>query len=69
MFERKLLTKGLLDRASLTRIREEALAEVEAAVEKALAEPDPRIEDIEKFTYASSDVDAVYPGDYTGLPS
>ena len=24
--------------------------------------------DVEKFTYAASLVDAVYPGDYTGLP-
>jgi hypothetical protein len=23
---------------------------------------------VERFTYASSPVDAVYPGDYTGLP-
>ena len=31
-------------------------------------EPRPRPEDVEKFTYAPSRVDAVYPGDYTGLP-
>ena len=68
LFERKLLAKGLLDRAALAQIREEASAEVESAVEQALAEPDPRAEDIEKYTYAPSDVDAVYPGDYTGLP-
>ncbi len=69
LLERKLLAKGLLDRPALAQIREEALAEVEEAVEQALAEPDPRIEDIEKFTYAPSDVDAVYPRDFTGLPS
>lgn len=33
-----------------------------------LKEPKPRPEDVEKHTYASSPVDAVYPGDYTGLP-
>ena len=68
LFERKLLATGLLDRAALAQIREEALAEVEAAVEQALAEPNPRVEDIERFTYAPSEVDAVYPRDYTGLP-
>ena len=28
----------------------------------------PRAEDVEKFIYAPSPVDKVYPGDYTGLP-
>ena len=43
-------------------------AEADAAVEQALREPKPRPSDVEKFTYAPSPVDAVYPGDYTGLP-
>ena len=46
-----------------------ALAEVEAALEQALSEAQPRPEDVEKHTYAPSAVDAVYPGDYTGLPA
>jgi hypothetical protein len=28
----------------------------------------PTAADVEKHTYAPSTVDAVYPGDYTGLP-
>ena len=31
-------------------------------------EPVPTPQDIERHTYAPSPVDAVYPGDYTGLP-
>ena len=34
----------------------------------AVQEPKPKAEDVEKFTYAPSPVDQVYPGDYTGLP-
>jgi len=34
-----------------------------------MREPKPRAEDIERFTYAPSPVDAVYPQDYTGLPN
>jgi 2-oxoisovalerate dehydrogenase E1 component alpha subunit len=49
-------------------IHEDAKTEAEAALEEALKEPKPRPEDVEKFTFAASDVDAVYPGDYTGLP-
>lgn len=68
LFERKLLASGLLDRHAVRQVHDEAQAEIEGAVEQALTEPDPRPEDIEKFTYAPSEVDAVYPGDYTGLP-
>ena len=39
------------------------------SLEQALAEPRPTAEDINRFTYAPSPVDAVYPDDYTGLPS
>jgi len=69
LFEEKLIKAGVLDKAAVEQIQEEANAEVEAAVEQALSEPKPRPQDVEKFTYAKSEVDAVYPGDYTGLPS
>ena len=52
MFEKKLLKAGLLDQASVEQIHEEALAEVEAAVEQVLGEPQPRPEDIERLTRA-----------------
>jgi 2-oxoisovalerate dehydrogenase E1 component alpha subunit len=68
LFEAKLLDAGVIDQPGLDAVHEEALAEVEAAVEQALAEQQPTPEDIEKFTYAPSSVDVVYPDDYTGLP-
>jgi 2-oxoisovalerate dehydrogenase E1 component alpha subunit len=68
LFEKRLLAAGLVDEATLASIREEASAEADAAVEEALKERRPQPEDIEKFTYAPSEVDEVYPGDYTGLP-
>jgi 2-oxoisovalerate dehydrogenase E1 component alpha subunit len=68
-FERVLLDEGV-DHAVLEQMHDDAAAEVEAAVEKALSEPMPRPEDVEKYTYARSrpEIDAVYPDDYTGLP-
>jgi 2-oxoisovalerate dehydrogenase E1 component alpha subunit len=69
LFEHKLLDAGVLDQAAIDQVHEEAQAEVEAAVEQVLAEPQPRPEDVERFTYAPSDVDVVYPQDYTGLPA
>jgi 2-oxoisovalerate dehydrogenase E1 component alpha subunit len=68
LFEQKLLEAGVLEPPTIEQVREEALAEVESAVEQVLNEPPPAPEDVEKFTYAPSPVDAVYPGDYTGLP-
>jgi 2-oxoisovalerate dehydrogenase E1 component alpha subunit len=68
LFENKLLDAGVLDRQGISQIHEEAGAEVEAAVEQALGEPAPGPTDVRKYTYAPSPVDAVYPGDYTGLP-
>jgi len=68
LFEEKLLAKGVIDSVLIDSIHEEAKAEAEAALEQALQEPKPKPEDVERFTYADSTVDAVYPGDYTGLP-
>jgi 2-oxoisovalerate dehydrogenase E1 component alpha subunit len=69
LFERKLLDARVLDAEGVKRICHEAELEVEAAVEQVTQEPRPTVEDIEKYTYAPSRVDAVYPEDYTGLPS
>jgi 2-oxoisovalerate dehydrogenase E1 component alpha subunit len=68
LFERKLLETGVVDQHYLDQVREEAAAELEAAVEQVLTEPMPQPSDVEKQTYAASPVDSVYPGDYTGLP-
>jgi 2-oxoisovalerate dehydrogenase E1 component alpha subunit len=68
LFEQQLIAQGAADAATLEQVHEDADAEVEAALEQVLSEPMPRPEDVEKYTYAPSPVDAVYPGDYTGLP-
>jgi 2-oxoisovalerate dehydrogenase E1 component alpha subunit len=67
-FEKKLLEAGAVDDVTLKRLRDEAQAEADEALEQALREPKPAPEDVYKHTYAASSVDAVYPGDYTGLP-
>ncbi|HZV07625.1 MAG TPA: thiamine pyrophosphate-dependent dehydrogenase E1 component subunit alpha [Gemmataceae bacterium] len=69
LFEHKLTEAGLLDAVAIEHTHEEALAEVEAAVEQVLSEPMPEPSDVEKYTYAPSTVDVVYPEDYTGLPT
>jgi 2-oxoisovalerate dehydrogenase E1 component alpha subunit len=68
LFEERLLAGHLLDREGIDHIHDEAHVEVDAAVEQAMREPRPGPEDVEKFTYAPSSVDAIYPDDYTGLP-
>ena len=68
LWEHKLTKAGLLDSVAVEHTHEEALAEVEAAVEQVLTEPMPQAVDVEKHTYAPSSVDVVYPEDYTGLP-
>jgi len=68
MFEKRLLEYKLIDEAGIDEIHSQAQAEVETAADQALAEPKPKPGDEKLFTYAPSPVDAVYPGDYTGLP-
>ena len=68
LFERKLLDAHVLGREEIDQIHEDAHAEADEALEQALREPKPTAADVEKHTYAASSVDAVYPGDYTGLP-
>jgi 2-oxoisovalerate dehydrogenase E1 component alpha subunit len=68
LFEYKLLEAGVVEQHTLDLIHEEAHAEVEAALEQVLHEDAPTPDDVERYTYAPSPVDAVYPVDYTGLP-
>ncbi len=68
LFEQKLLDAGVLDPHQVAQVHDDAEAEIEAALDEALAEPQPVAADVEKHTYAPSEVDAVYPKDYTGLP-
>jgi 2-oxoisovalerate dehydrogenase E1 component alpha subunit len=69
LFGQKLLAAGLLDETAVERIHAEAQEEVDTASDQAAAEPRPEPEDVNRHTYAPSRVDAVYPGDYTGLPT
>jgi 2-oxoisovalerate dehydrogenase E1 component alpha subunit len=68
LFEEKLLEAGALDRQAREQTHADARAEADAALEEATREPKPTPQDVYKYTYAPSPVDAVYPGDYTGLP-
>jgi len=67
-FERKLLEVGIIDAHTLEALHNDATDEMNAAVALVMREPHPRPDDVERFTYAPSPVDAVYPEDYTGLP-
>jgi 2-oxoisovalerate dehydrogenase E1 component alpha subunit len=67
-FEQKLIDDGAIDVATVKALKDEAKAEIDAAVVAAMSEPAPAPEDVNRFSYAPSTVDAVYPNDYTGLP-
>ncbi|MCI0638208.1 MAG: thiamine pyrophosphate-dependent dehydrogenase E1 component subunit alpha [Gemmataceae bacterium] len=68
MFEEKLLVQGWLSQEAIERLHAEAKAEADAAAAQAVQEEKPHKEHVERFTYAPSSVDKVYPGDYTGVP-
>jgi 2-oxoisovalerate dehydrogenase E1 component alpha subunit len=68
LFELKLTEARIMHREEIEATHEAAEQEAEAALDQALQEAKPVPEDVERYTYASSEVDAVYPGDYTGLP-
>jgi len=63
-----MLDAGVIDRKGIKQVHEEATAEANAAADTAVKERMPTAEEVYRFTYAPSEVDAVYPGDYTGLP-
>ena len=68
LFEQKLIDAGAIDADAVKAMKDDAKAEADAAVVEAMQEPEPTREDVLSFTYAPSEVDAVYPADYTGLP-
>ena len=69
LLERRLLKTGAVTREDLQAVHSAAVNEAEEALQQALREPQPTPADVEKYTYADSPVDSVYPGDYTGLPA
>jgi 2-oxoisovalerate dehydrogenase E1 component alpha subunit len=68
VFERRLRDAGVFDQSEIDQIHADAEVEVETALEQASTEQRPTKEDVYLHTYAPSEVDVVYPGDYTGLP-
>lgn len=68
LFEEQLVDAQVASRKVLERIDHDARTEAEAALAQALREPRPTAADIPRHTYGASEVDAIYPGDYTGLP-
>ncbi len=68
LFESRLLDAGLIDQPALDQVHQAARDEADTAYAQAVREPKPQAADVEKYTYAPSPVDRVYPGDYTGLP-
>lgn len=68
VFEKRLLEARLVTSETIEAVHQEAQEEVDAAVAQAMQEKRPEPQDVELHTYAASEVDAVYPGDYTGLP-
>ena len=68
-FERQLIQDSVIHKELAEMVWHEAREEADRAVEVVVDEPQPTADDVERFTYAPSPVDAVYPEDYTGLPS
>ena len=68
MFEQKLIDSGAIDTTTVRALKDDAKKEADAAVVQTMQEPEPTRDDVYAYTYAPSEVDAVYPGDYTGLP-
>lgn len=68
LFEQKLLDLHATDAETVRQMKDEAKVEANEAVVQATSEPKPTKDDVYKFSYAPSEVDAVYPEDYTGLP-
>ena len=68
-FEQKLIDCGATDAEQVHALKDEAKAEADAAADAVATEPRPTPLDVYMGTYAPSPVDAVYPKDYTGLPS
>src|SRR5262245_13823016 len=67
-FEQKLIDAGAIDTATVQALKDDAKNEADAASAQTMKEPEPTRDDVYAYTYAPSEVDAVYPQDYTGLP-
>ncbi len=68
LFEEKLQSAGILSNQGIEKVRESAQLEVQAAIDQALSEPLPTADDLYKHVFAPSQVDAIYPQGFKGLP-
>ena len=68
LFEQVLIDAKAIDADAVRALKQEAKDEVDAAVRQATSEAKPLKTDVHTGTYAASEVDAIYPNDYTGLP-
>ncbi len=68
LFEQALVDAGGLDAELIRGMKAEAKDEADAAVVLATSEAKPTANDVERYTYSPSGVDAIYRDDYTGLP-
>ncbi|MCE9532974.1 MAG: thiamine pyrophosphate-dependent dehydrogenase E1 component subunit alpha [Planctomycetes bacterium] len=68
LFEEQLVASGVIHRELAEMIHHDAHEEADQAVEQAKNEARPDPADVERFTFAPSPVDVVYPKDYMGLP-
>lgn len=67
-FQERLLEKSILTPQSVNEAWTAAEQEAGRAIEVALSEPQPTADDVRTDSYAPSNVDAIYPDDYSGLP-
>ncbi len=65
---RQLIDAGAIDIAALQSLKDDVKKEADEAVVQTMKEAEPTREDVYVDTYAPSEVDAVYPKDFTGLP-
>ncbi|MGF1579427.1 MAG: thiamine pyrophosphate-dependent dehydrogenase E1 component subunit alpha [Gemmataceae bacterium] len=68
LFGKQLIEWDILDQAGVDEVIQEAQKEAADAADAVANEPRPKPEDIYLHTYQRSEVDAVYPEKYTGLP-
>lgn len=68
-FEQRLIDQGATDADEIAELKSAAKKEADDAVVKIMTEDRPTADDVNTHTYAPSQVDLVYPQDYTGLPT
>jgi 2-oxoisovalerate dehydrogenase E1 component alpha subunit len=68
LFERRLISAGLIHESTIQTIHDQTRDEIDQAVAQAVREAKPLAGDETLFTYAPNPADSTYPEDYTTLP-